>query len=78
MGETRQDIATSSGRTFFLVAKPTERARFINSQTMMGGITGALVATAITAGYKNPGPVDLFPLDEATARMAIAELQLAE
>jgi hypothetical protein len=78
MGETRQEFTTAAGRTFFMVARPTERARMINAQTLMGGITGALVATALTAGYKNPGPVDLIPLEEASARIAIAELQLAE
>lgn len=78
MGETRQEFATTPGRTYFLAARPTERYRIVSSQIMMGGIIGGLTATAITAGYKNLGPVDLFPLDEAAARIAIAELQLAE
>lgn len=78
MGETRQEITTTPGRTYFLAARPTERYRLVSSQIMMGGIIGVLTATAITAGYKNPGPVDLFPLDDAAARTTLAELQLAE
>jgi hypothetical protein len=78
MGETKYEITTAAGRTYFLIAKPTERYIMIAQQTMMGGITGALVATALTAGYKNPGPVDFFPLDDAAARFALTDLQLAE
>lgn len=78
MGETRQEITTAPGRTYFVLARPSERYRTVVSTTMMGGITGALVGSAITAGYKNPGPVDLFSLEEPAARTALAELQLAE
>lgn len=78
MGETRWEMTTVPGRTYFLLARRSERHRTVMSTSMVAGLGGALVATAITAGSKNPGPVDLFPLDEAAARTALAELQLAE
>lgn len=78
IGETRQEITTAPGRTYFLAARRSERHKAVMATTMVAGISGALVASALTAGYKNVGPVDLLPLDDATARTVIAELQLAE
>jgi hypothetical protein len=46
--------------------------------TVAGGLAGMLVASAATSGSDSPGPVDFLPLDEAAARVTIAELQLAE
>jgi uncharacterized protein DUF2846 len=77
-GETKHDVTTVSGRTYFFVAKNSERSRALTGMAMVGGLAGALVASAATAGSDNPGPVDLYPLDEAAARTTIAELQLAE
>jgi hypothetical protein len=45
---------------------------------MVGGLAGALVASAVTSGSDNLGPADFVPLDEASARSTIAELQLAD
>jgi hypothetical protein len=42
------------------------------------GLLGVVVGSAITAGYKNPGPFDFLPLEETAARATIAELRLAE
>ncbi len=78
MGETRQELTTTPGRTYFLVARHSDRHAAVMRTMMVAGIAGALAATAMTAGSKNPGPVDLFPLDEATARTTLADLQLAE
>jgi hypothetical protein len=41
-------------------------------------VLGLVLSTALTAGYKNPGPLDFLPLEEAAARTAIAELRSAE
>jgi hypothetical protein len=46
--------------------------------TVAGGLAGTLVASAVTSGSENPGPVDFFPLDEPGARATFTELQLAE
>jgi hypothetical protein len=35
------------------------------------------IATVATSGDENPGHVDIFPLDDATARMTLAELELS-
>ena len=47
-------------------------------QPVAGGLAGMLVASAVTSGSENPGPVDFFPLDEPRARATLAELQQAE
>ena len=43
-----------------------------------GGLLGLALSTALTSGYDNLGPLDFFPLDEATARTTIAKLKLAQ
>jgi Protein of unknown function (DUF2846) len=77
-GDTKRDVSTESGRTYFFVARNSERARAVTGMAIMGGLAGALVASAATSNSENPGPIDFFPLDEAAARTALAELQLAE
>ncbi|MGA7808359.1 DUF2846 domain-containing protein [Bradyrhizobium sp.] len=77
-GDTRRDIATESGRTYFFAIKNSQRAKTVTGMAIVGGLAGALVASAATAGSDNPGPVDLDPLDESTARATLAQLQLAE
>ncbi len=77
-GETKREITTAPGRTYFFVARNSERNKAITGVAIMGGLAGALVASAATAGSENPGPVDLLPLDEAAARTTLAELQLAK
>jgi Protein of unknown function (DUF2846) len=77
-GESKRDITTESGRTYFVLARTSERHNAVTGMALAGGLAGALVASAVTSGSDNPGPVDLFPLDETAARAAIAQLQLAE
>jgi hypothetical protein len=77
-GESRRDITTESGRTYFFVARSSERHNAVTGMTVVGGLAGMLVTSAVTSGTDNPGPVDLFPLEEAAARVTIAELQLSE
>jgi Protein of unknown function (DUF2846) len=77
-GTTQSDIGTESGRTQFFAVRTSERHNAVTGMAVFGGLAGALVTSAVTAGSQNPGPVDIFRLDEATARTAIAELQLAE
>jgi len=76
-GETRHEVATASGRTYFYVARISERKRALTA-TASTGLLGFALTTAMTAGYRNPGPVDFFPLEEAAARDTLAELRLAE
>src|ERR1700754_3318065 len=64
-GEARHEITTAPGRTYFLVARASARIRAFMSTSMVAGLAGTLVATAITAGMENPGPVDLLSLDDA-------------
>ncbi|MDX3971310.1 MAG: hypothetical protein QHD01_32600 [Bradyrhizobium sp.] len=41
------------------------------------GLPGYGLTLAMTSAYKNPGPVDFSPVDEAAARTTVAELKLA-
>jgi hypothetical protein len=77
-GDTTRDFATESGRTYFFLIRSSERHDAVTGVTMVAGLAGALVASAASAGSANPGPADFFPLDESTARMTLAELQLAQ
>jgi hypothetical protein len=76
-GETKRDIITESGRTYFFLAKASERHNTLMGATVVTGLAGMLVTAAVTSGSENPGPVDFFPLDEAAARARLADLQLA-
>src|SRR5580693_248946 len=76
--QTKREIATESGRTYSFVIKNSERAKAMAGMAIVGGLAGALVAAAVTSKSDNPGPVDLYPLDEATAGTTLAGLQLAE
>lgn len=76
-GTSQQDISTQSGRTYFFLARPSERAKVLGGMSVAGGVAGLLVGAAVTSGNSNPGPLDFFPLDEQAARTMIADLRLA-
>ena len=77
-GDTKRDIVTESGRTYFFLVRASERHNAVTGVTMIGGLAGAVVASVATSGSDNPGPAVFFPLDEASARTTLAELQLAD
>jgi hypothetical protein len=77
-GETKRDFTAEPGRTYFFLVKSSERHDSVTGMTVLGGLAGALVASAATAGSDNPGPAELFPLDEAAARTTLVELRLAD
>jgi hypothetical protein len=77
-GDTKREITTVSGRTSFLLIRNSERAKAVTGMALVGGLAGAAVASAATAGSENPGPVELYPLEEAAATATLAELQQAE
>ena len=76
-GVTRVDFTAQSGQTVFFVARFSERktATIANAST---GLLGYGLTLAMTAGYKNQGPMDFMALDETAARTTIAELKLAQ
>lgn len=76
-GETRQNISVQSGRTYFYLARNSERKNAViaNAST---GLLGYGLTLAMTSAYKNQGPVDFSAVDEAAARTTVAELRLAE
>ena len=77
-GETARDFATVSGRTYYFLIKSSERHDAITGGGIMGGLVGAAAASLVTSGSPNTGPAELYPLDEPTARIMLAELQLAQ
>ncbi len=76
-GETRREVVASPGHTYFFNTVMSDRAKKVSGATMVGGLAGLVLATAVTSGDENPGPVDFVPMDEAAARAAITELRLA-
>jgi hypothetical protein len=77
-GVTQLDVGVASGRTYFFLARPSDRAKALNTMSAAGGLAGLVVASAVTSGDSNPGPLDFFPLEEGAARAAISDLRLAE
>jgi hypothetical protein len=76
-GETHKDITVAAGRTYFFLAKPSDRSQKLNTMAAMGGLTGVVIASALTANDSNPGPLEFFPLEDSAARTMMAELRLA-
>jgi hypothetical protein len=77
-GDTKRDITTESGRTYFFQIKNSDRTNAMVGFTMLGGLVGMGVAAAATSGNENPGPVDFIPLDEAAAQTTLESLQLSD
>ena len=76
-GVTQHDLTAESGRTYFFLARPSDRAKTLNGMSVAGGVAGLLIGAAVTSNNSNPGPLDFFQLDDAMARSAMAELRLA-
>lgn len=77
-GVSEREFSTQSGRTYFFLARPSDRAKVLNGMAVGGGIAGLLVGAALTSNNSNPGPLDFFPLEEDAARTTIAELRLLQ
>ena len=77
-GDSKQEIRTEPGRTHFFVVRASKRHDALAGVGMIGGLAGIAVVSVATAGTENPGPADIFPLDDATARTTLAELQLSD
>jgi hypothetical protein len=77
-GDTKRDFTTVSGRTYYFLIRSSERHDAVTGGTVVFGLAGALVTSAATAGAENQGPAELVLLDEPTAKIALAELELAQ
>ena len=77
-GDTKREIVTEAGRTHFYLIKSSARHDAATGGAILGGLAGLAVVSVATAGDANPGPAELVALDEATARMKLAELQAVE
>ena len=76
-GDTKRDFSTEPGRTYFFLVRSSERHDALVGMTMVGGLAGAVVGSVATSGNANPGPAEIYPLDEPAARTTLAELKLA-
>jgi hypothetical protein len=77
-GVTQRDVGAASGRTYFFIARLSDGYKSLNAMSAAGGLAGLVIASAVTSGDSNPGPLDFFPMEEGAARAAISDLRLAE
>lgn len=77
-GVSQREFSTQAGRTYFFLARPSDRSKVLGGMAAGGGIAGLLVGAALTSNNSNPGPLDFFPLEEDAARTTIAELRLTQ
>lgn len=77
-GETRHDFTTETGRTYYFLIKSSARHDAVTGGAIFGGVVGVVAAAVVTAGSQNGGPADLLALDEASARITLADLQMAQ
>lgn len=75
-GVTRHEFSAETGRTYFFLARPSQKAQTLGAMSAAGGIAGLVVGAAITSNNENPGPLDFFPLDDAAARAAMSDLRV--
>ncbi|MGA2128853.1 MAG: DUF2846 domain-containing protein, partial [Xanthobacteraceae bacterium] len=75
---SRQDFAAAPGRTYFFRLDINEKGRTVSAMSSQAGLVGLFVSSAVSSAVGERGLFDFTPLDEATARQAIAELRLAD
>jgi hypothetical protein len=76
VGTTRRDFDAVSGRTYFFVARPSQKAQTLGAMSAAGGIAGLVVGAAVTSNNENQGPLDFFPLADPDAQIAMADLRV--
>lgn len=77
-GDSKQEIRTESGRTYFFLVRASKRHDALMGGAMIGGLAGIALTSVATVGNENAGPADIFPLDDAAARTTLTELQLSD
>ena len=77
-GVSERDIAAESGHSYFLLARPSDRSKTLAAMSNAGGLAGLVIGAAVTSNNANQGPLDFFLLDDAGARDAMTDLQLAD
>ena len=75
---TQRDFTVAPGKTYYFLARLSERARALNSASAVGGLSGFVVASVVTSEDSNPGPLDFIPLEATAAREAISAIRLAD
>jgi hypothetical protein len=49
-GLSQREISAESGRTYFFLARLSERSKTLNAMTAAAGLSGLVVAAAVTSG----------------------------
>src|ERR1700730_3393535 len=60
-GDSKRDITMESGRTYFFLAKVSERHNALTGMTVAGGLAGMLVASPSPLVARIPGRSTFFP-----------------
>jgi hypothetical protein len=75
-GVTRRELSAAPGHTYYFAIRMSQRAKTLSTAVTFAGLAGYAVAAAATSD--DGGPVDIIPVDEATARQAISEFKMAD
>jgi hypothetical protein len=75
---SQQAFSAAPSRTCYFRLELNDKGKWITASSIVAGGAGALVSSAISAAADERGLFDFTPLDDATARAAMAELRLAE
>lgn len=71
-------FAAAPARTYVFRLEMNEKGRMVQAMGVSAGLAGQLVSSAISAAADERGFFDFVPLDDATARQAIADIRLAD
>lgn len=77
-GNTKLDFSAEAGRTQYFVVRNSDKSKAMSTGAIVGGLTGVVVMAVATSANPNQGPVDIYPLDERSARLALSDLLQVE
>jgi Protein of unknown function (DUF2846) len=75
---SRHDFSAAPGRTYFFRLAMNDKGRMVDAGGIAVGLTGWFVSSAIADASDERGLFDFIALDEASARLAMTDLRLAE
>jgi hypothetical protein len=76
--ESHHEFAAVSGHTYYFRLEMNEKGRLVMAASSQGGIAPLFIASAVAAAADERGLFDFTPLEDAAARVALADLRLAE
>jgi hypothetical protein len=73
---SHQEFSAAPGGSYYFRLELNDKGKWITASTVVAGMAGALASSAVGAAADDRGLFDFTPLDDATARAAMAELRL--